>query len=51
MKHFKELNSLRYKAMDRRTTHSSMRKACRNLVSKFHSKDELAIELNEFVTN
>ena len=51
MKHFKELHSLRYKAMDGRTTHSSMRKACRNLVSKFHSKDELAIELNEFVTN
>ena len=51
MKHFKELHSLRYKAMDRRTTHSSMRKACRNLVSKFHSKNEFAIELNEYLTN
>ena len=51
MKHFTELNSLRYKAMDGRTTHSSMRRACRNLVNKFDSKDELAIELNEFVTN
>ena len=51
MKHFKELNTLRYKAMDGRTTHSSMRKACRNLVSKFQSKDEFAIELNEYLTN
>ena len=51
MKHLKELNSLRYKAMDGRTTHSSMRKACRNLVSKFDSKNELAIELNEYITN
>ena len=51
MKHFKELHSLRYKAMDGRTTHASMRRACRNLVSKFHSKNELAIELNEYITN
>lgn len=51
MKHFTELNSLRYKAMDGRTTHKSMRKACRNLVSKFQSKDEFAIELNEYLTN
>ena len=51
MKHFTELNSLRYKAMDGRTTHSSMRRACRNLVSKFHSKNEFAIELNEYITN
>jgi hypothetical protein len=51
MKHFTELNSLRYKAMDGRTTHASMRKACRNLVSKFHSKNEFAIELNEYITN
>lgn len=51
MKHFKELNSLRYKAMDGRTTHASMRRACRNLVNKFDSKDELAIELNEYITN
>ena len=51
MKHFTELNSLRYKAMDGRTTHSSMRRACRNLVSKFHSKNEFAIEFNEYITN
>lgn len=49
MKHIKELQSLRYKAMDGRTTHSSMRKACRNLVSKFDSKNELAMELNEYI--
>ena len=51
MKHFTELHSLRYKAMDGRTTHSSMRRACRNLVNKFDSKNELAIELNEYITN
>lgn len=51
MKYFTELNSLRYKAMDGRTTHASMRKACRNLVSKFHSKNEFAIEFNEYITN
>ena len=51
MKHFTELISLRYKAMDGRTTHASMRRACRNLVSKFHSKNEFAIELNEYITN
>ena len=51
MKHFKELHSLRYKALDGRTTHQSMRKACRNLVNKFDSKNELAIELNEYITN
>lgn len=51
MKHFTELNSLRYKAMDSRTTQASMRKACRNLVSKFHSKNEFAIEFNEYITN
>ena len=51
MKHFKELHSLRYKAMDGRTTQQSMRKACRKLVSQFYSKNELAMELNEYITN
>ena len=51
MKHFDAIKSLRYKALDGRTTHSSMRRACRNLVSQFYSKDELAMELNEYITN
>ena len=51
MKHFNAIKSLRYKALDGRTTHQSMRKACRNLVNKFDSKNELAIELNEYITN
>ena len=51
MKHFNDIKSLRYQALDGRTTHQSMRKACRKLVDKFSSKDELAMELNEYLTN
>ena len=51
MKYYNDFKSLRYKALDGRTTHQSMRKACRKVVSKFTSKDELAMELNEYLTN
>ena len=51
MKYLNEFNKLRYKALDGRTTHQSMRKACRDFVNKFHSKNELAVELNEYITN
>lgn len=51
MKYFNDMKSLRYQALDGRTTHKSMRKACRKFVSKFNTKDELAMELNDYLTN
>ena len=51
MKHFKELFALRSKIYDGRTTKKSMMKAAERYVQLFESRDELAIELNEYETN
>ena len=51
MKHFKELFALRSKLQDGRTTRHSMMISAERYVQLFESKDEIAIELNEYKTN
>lgn len=48
MKHYKELNALRNKISDGRSTRDSIARAAAYYVSLFDTKDELAIELNEY---
>lgn len=48
MKHYKELNALRNKISDGRSTRDSIARAAAQYVSLFDTKDELAIELNEY---
>lgn len=48
MKHYKELNALRNKISDGRSTRQSIACAAAQYVSLFDTKDELAIELNEY---
>lgn len=48
MKHYKELNTLRNKISDGRSTRDSIARAAAQYVSLFDTKDELAIELNEY---
>lgn len=48
MKHYKELNALRNKISDGRSTRNSIARAAAQYVSLFDTKDELAIELNEY---
>lgn len=48
MKHYKELNALRNKISDGRSTRDSIARAAAQYVSLFNTKDELAIELNEY---
>ena len=48
MKHYKELNALRNKISDGRSTRRSIARACEQYVKLFDNKDALAIELNEY---
>jgi hypothetical protein len=48
MKHYKELNALHNKISDGRSTRQSIARAVAQYVSLFDTKDELAIELNEY---
>ena len=48
MKHYKELNALRNKNSDGRSTRHSIARAVAQYVSLFDTKDALAIELNEY---
>lgn len=48
MKHYKELNQIRNKLSDGRSTRRSIARACEQYVKLFDNKDELAIELNEY---
>lgn len=48
MKHYKELNAIRNKLSDGRSTRRSIARACEQYVKLFDNKDELAIELNEY---
>lgn len=48
MKHYKELNALRNKISDGRSTRQSIARTAAQYVSLFNTKDELAIELNEY---
>ena len=48
MKHYKELNELRNKISDGRSTRHSITRAAEKYVKLFNSKDELAMELNEY---
>ena len=48
MKHYKELNAIRNKLSDGRSTRHSIALACEQYVKLFDNKDALAIELNEY---
>lgn len=48
MKHYKELNALRNKISDGRSTRRSIARAAAQYTALFNTKDELAIELNEY---
>lgn len=48
MKHYKELNALRNKISDGRSTRRSITQAAEQYVKLFDNKDALAIELNEY---
>lgn len=48
MKHYKELNELRNKISDGRSTRRSITRAAEKYVKLFGTKDELAMELNEY---
>ena len=48
MKHYKELNALRNKISDGRSTRRSIVRAAEQYVKLFDNKDALAIELNEY---
>jgi hypothetical protein len=48
MKHYKELNALRNKISDGRSTRRSIAREAEKYVKLFNTKDELAIELNEY---
>lgn len=48
MKHYKELNALRNKISDRRSTRRSIARVAEQYVKLFDNKDALAIELNEY---
>lgn len=48
MKHYQELNELRNKISDGRSTRRSIEQAAEQYVKLFENKNELAIELNEY---